>query len=73
VNVPTHLLSTLSESTIAKPVPGCVLLSRWMELRAGVSWPKDLPQQDRHLSPSVGLGFEILLGTEEFLARPVTF
>jgi hypothetical protein len=51
------------------------VLRRWlvMELRASVSWPRDLPQQDRHLSPGVGLGFEMLLGTEEFLARPMTF
>lgn len=51
------------------------VLRRWliMELRVSVSWPKDLPQQDRRLSPGVGLGFEMLLGTEEFLARPVTF
>jgi hypothetical protein len=51
------------------------VLRRWliMELRASVSWPRDLPQQDRRVSPGVGLGFEMLLGTEEFLARPVTF
>jgi hypothetical protein len=51
------------------------VLRKWliMELRTSVSWPKDLPQQDRRLSPGVGMGFEMLFGTDEFLARPVTF
>lgn len=51
------------------------VVRRWliMELRTSVSWPKDLPQQDRRLSPGLGLGFEMLIGTDEFLARPVTF
>jgi hypothetical protein len=51
------------------------VLRRWliMELRASLSWPRDLPQQERKISPGVGLGFEMLLGTDEFLARPVTF
>jgi hypothetical protein len=34
---------------------------------------KDLPQQERRVSPGVGVGFEMLFGTDEFLARPVTF
>jgi hypothetical protein len=51
------------------------VLRKWliMELRTSVSWPKDLPQQERRLSPGVGMGFEMLFGTDEFLARPVTF
>jgi hypothetical protein len=51
------------------------VLRKWfiMELRTSVSWPKDLPQQDRRVSPGVGMGFEMLFGTDEFLARPVTF
>jgi hypothetical protein len=51
------------------------VLRRWliMEVRTSLSWPRDLPQEERHISPGIGLGFEMLLGTEEFLARPVTF
>jgi hypothetical protein len=48
---------------------------RWliMEVRTSLSWPKDDPQQDRRASPGVGLGFQVLLGTDKFLSRPVTF
>jgi hypothetical protein len=51
------------------------VIRKWliMEVRTSVSWPKDLPQQHRKASPGVGVGFEMLLGTDEFLARPVTF
>jgi hypothetical protein len=51
------------------------ILRRWliMEVRTSLDWPKDFRWQHRHASPGVGLGFEMLLGTEEFLARPVTF
>jgi hypothetical protein len=51
------------------------LLRRWliMELRTSVDWPKDFRWQHRHASLGVGVGFEMLLGTDEFLARPVTF
>ena len=51
------------------------ILRRWliMEVRTSVDWPKDFMWQHRHASLGVGLGFEMLLGTEEFLARPVTF
>jgi hypothetical protein len=51
------------------------VLRKWliMELRTSVSWPKDLPSQDRRLSPGVGMGLEMLFGTDEFRARPVTF
>ena len=51
------------------------VVRKWliMELRTSVSWPKDEPQQERRLSPGVGLGFEMLIGTDAFLARPVTF
>jgi hypothetical protein len=51
------------------------VLRKWliMEVRSSISWPKDLPQQERRLSPGVGMGFEMLFGTDEFLARPVTF
>lgn len=48
---------------------------KWLilEVRSSVSWPKDFPQQERRLSPGVGVGLEMLIGTEQFLARPVTF
>jgi len=48
---------------------------RWliMELRTSVDWPKDFTFQHRSASFGVGIGFEMLIGTEEFLARPVTF
>jgi hypothetical protein len=51
------------------------VLRKWliMEVRTSISWPKDLPQQERRLSPGIGMGFEMLFGTDEFLARPVTF
>ena len=48
---------------------------RWliMEIRTSVDWPKDFVYQNRNRSLGIGLGFEMLLGTEEFLARPITF
>jgi hypothetical protein len=51
------------------------LLRRWliMEVRTSVDWPKDFRWQHRHASLGLGVGFEMLLGTDEFLARPVTF
>jgi len=51
------------------------ILRPWliMEVRSSVDWPKDFRWQHRHASLGVGLGFEMLLGTEEFLARPSTF
>ena len=51
------------------------VLRKWfiMECRTSISWPKDLPEQERKVSPGLGVGFEMLFGTEEFLARPVTF
>lgn len=51
------------------------ILRRWliMEVRTSVDWPKDFRWQHRHASLGIGLGFEMLLGTDEFLARPVTF
>jgi len=51
------------------------VLRSWliMEMRTSLSWPKDLVEQERRSSLGVGLGFEVLLGTDEFLARPVTF
>jgi hypothetical protein len=51
------------------------VLRRWliMEVRTSIDWPKDFTYQHRSASLGVGLGFEMLLGTDEFLARPVTF
>jgi hypothetical protein len=51
------------------------VLRRWliMEVRTSLSWPKDLVAQERRSSLGVGLGFEVLFGTDVFLARPVTF
>jgi hypothetical protein len=51
------------------------ILRRWliMEVRASVDWPQDYVSQTRNRSLGIGLGFEMLFGTDEFLARPVTF
>jgi len=51
------------------------VLRRWliMELRTSVDWPRDFVTQHRGASFGVGIGFEMLFGTEAFLARPVTF
>ncbi len=44
-----------------------------LELRSSLTWPKDDPSQPRAPSWGVGFGFEMFFGTDEFLARPVTF
>jgi hypothetical protein len=44
-----------------------------MEVRASLTWPREELWQDRKPSWGVGLGFEMFFGTDEFLARPVTF
>jgi hypothetical protein len=51
------------------------MLRRWliMEVRTSVDWPKDYRWQHRHASLGLGVGCEMLLGTDDFLARPVTF
>jgi hypothetical protein len=51
------------------------ILRRWLilEVRASVDWPKDYTWQHRHASLGLGVGFEMMLGTDQFLARPVTF
>jgi hypothetical protein len=51
------------------------ILRRWliMEVRASLDWPRDFIYQRRSSSLGVGIGFEMLIGTEEFLARPITF
>jgi hypothetical protein len=44
-----------------------------MEVRTSLDWPKDFRWQHRHASLGLGVGFEMLIGTDQFLARPVTF
>jgi hypothetical protein len=51
------------------------VLRPWLvlELRTGVSWVRELPGEPREPSIGVGLGLEMFFGTDEFLARPMTF
>jgi hypothetical protein len=44
-----------------------------LELRSSWTYPKDFPYQNRKGTLGVGVGFEMFFGTNEFLARPVTF
>ncbi len=44
-----------------------------MEVRTSLTWPREELYQPREPSWGVGIGFEMLFGDEEFLARPVTF
>jgi hypothetical protein len=44
-----------------------------MEVRSSLTWPREHLDQQRKASWGVGLGFEMFFGTDEFLARPVTF
>jgi hypothetical protein len=44
-----------------------------LEFRVGVTWPKDLPQDPRAPKWGLGIGLEMFFGTDEFLARPITF
>ena len=44
-----------------------------MEVRTSLRWPKEELDQSRKASWGVGIGFEMFFGTDEFLARPVTF
>jgi hypothetical protein len=44
-----------------------------MELRSSFTYPKEFRWQPRKPSWGVGIGFEMFFGTDEFLARPVTF
>jgi hypothetical protein len=44
-----------------------------LELRTGVSWPKETLEEEREASFGVGVGLEMFFGTDEFLARPMTF
>jgi len=44
-----------------------------LETRVSLTFPKDDPSQVREASWGVGVGLEMFFGTNEFLARPVTF
>jgi hypothetical protein len=44
-----------------------------LETRASIEWPRDVPAQQRKVSLGIGVGVEMFFGTDEFLARPVTF
>jgi len=44
-----------------------------MEIRTSLTWPKDEAWQVRKATWGVGIGFEMFFGTNEFLARPITF
>jgi hypothetical protein len=44
-----------------------------MEVRSSVTWPREYTYQPRKPSWGVGVGFEMFFGTDEFLARPITF
>jgi hypothetical protein len=44
-----------------------------MEVRSSFTYPKEFAWQPRKPSWGVGIGFEMFFGTDEFLARPVTF
>jgi hypothetical protein len=44
-----------------------------MEIRTSLTWPREELTQSRGPSWGLGLGFEMLFGTDDFLARPVTF
>ncbi|MEJ0036690.1 MAG: hypothetical protein WDO68_11475 [Gammaproteobacteria bacterium] len=44
-----------------------------MEVRTSLTWPREKIEQERSASWGVGIGFEMFFGTNEFLARPITF
>jgi hypothetical protein len=44
-----------------------------LETRLSLTFPKDEPWQTREATWGVGVGLEMFLGTDQFLARPVTF
>lgn len=44
-----------------------------LETRLSLTFPKDEPWQRREASWGIGVGLEMFFGTDDFLARPVTF
>jgi hypothetical protein len=51
------------------------VLRDWLvlELRSSFTYPKEFRWQPRKPSWGAGIGFEMFFGTDEFLARPMTF
>jgi hypothetical protein len=44
-----------------------------LETRVSLTFPKEFPEQAREATWGVGVGLEMFFGTDQFLARPVTF
>jgi hypothetical protein len=44
-----------------------------LEIRTSVTWPRERMDQNRSANLGIGIGFEAFFGTDEVLARPVTF
>jgi hypothetical protein len=44
-----------------------------LETRVSLTFPKDYSWQSREATWGVGVGLEMFFGTNDFLARPVTF
>ncbi len=44
-----------------------------LEIRTSLTWPEEMPSENRSSNIGVGIGFEVFFGTDEFQARPVTF
>ena len=51
------------------------IMREWLvlESRVSLTFPKDDPLRTRDATWGVGVGLEMFFGTDEFLARPVTF
>ena len=51
------------------------IYSDWLilELRTSLTWPKETPGAARTRNFGLGIGVEMLLGTTQFQARPITF
>jgi hypothetical protein len=51
------------------------ILRDWLvlETRASVTFPREFADQEREASLGIGIGLEMFFGTDDFLARPVTF
>jgi hypothetical protein len=44
-----------------------------LEIRTSITWPREHLDEERKANIGVGIGFEAFFGTDDFLARPVTF
>jgi hypothetical protein len=51
------------------------ILRDWLvlEVRTSLDFPKDFVYESRRASYGLGVGFEMMFGSDEFLARPITF